>query len=265
VKDRAFTGKDVKEAVRTAAMTLGIDEANLRYFVLDPGGEGRFGGDPNPARIAVLMDAPTGPKAAGSPDKSPAPTRSPDKSLAPQAAPRPRDLPPPAPEADDEDLDDDDLEVALARVMATLGEEAGFELRATLEEDADAVTLRLESSEPGFFLGKDGEGAPMKALEHVLHRMFASDVAPLKLRVEMAGYRDARDQALQGMATELAAEVRRTGAPRETPPLNAYERRIVHMAAAVAGGVASKSEGEGAERRVVLHPAPDVSSGGEVY
>ena len=257
MKDRAFTGKDVKEAVRTAAMTLGIDEANLRYFVLDPGGEGRFGGEPNPARIAVLMDAPTGPKAAGSPDKSPAPKA---------VAPAPRDVPPPAAAVeDDEDPDDDDLEVALARVMTTLGEEAGFELRATLEEDADAVTLRLESSEPGFFLGKDGEGAPMKALEHVLHRMFASDVAPLKLRVEMAGYRDARDQALHGMATELAAEVRRTGAPRETPPLNAYERRIVHMAAAVAGGVASKSEGEGAERRVVLHPAPDVSSGGEVY
>jgi spoIIIJ-associated protein len=258
VKDRAFTGKDVKEAVRTAAMTLGIDEANLRYFVLDPGGEGRFGGEPNPARIAVLMDAPTGPKAAGSPDKSPAPKA---------AAPPPRDVPPPAAaaDADDDDPGDDDLEVALARVMTTLGEEAGFELRATLEEDADAVTLRLDSSEPGFFLGKDGEGAPMKALEHVLHRMFASDVAPLKLRVEMAGYRDARDQALHGMATELAAEVRRTGAPRETPPLNAYERRIVHMAAAVAGGVASKSEGEGAERRVVLHPAPDVSSGGEVY
>ena len=74
MKDRAFTGKDVKEAVRTAAMTLGIDEANLRYFVLDPGGEGRFGGEPNPARIAVLMDAPTGPKAAGSPGRRPSPT-----------------------------------------------------------------------------------------------------------------------------------------------------------------------------------------------
>ena len=149
--------------------------------------------------------------------------------------------------------------------MAALGEAAGFDLRAVLEEDREAVTLRLEASDPDFFLGKDGEGAAMKALEHVLHRMFAADVAPLKLRVEMSGYREARDLALQAMASALAAEVRRIGAPRETPALNAYERRIVHMAAAVAGGVASKSEGEGAERRVVLHPAPEASPGGEVH
>ena len=253
MKDRAFTGKDVADAVRTAALTLGLDEAQLRYFVLDPGGEGRFGGEPSPARIAVLMDAPTGPKPVAKAPTGPAP-----------ATPRPREVPLPVPDEDDDALDDD-LEVALARVMAVLGEEAGFELKAALDEDDEAVTLRLESSEPGFFLGKDGEGAPMKALEHVLHRMFAGDVAPLKLRVEMAGYREARDQSLQSMANALAADVRRSGSPRETPALNAYERRIVHMAAAVAGGVVSKSEGEGAERRVVLHPAPEVSPGGEVF
>ena len=251
MKDRAFTGKDVADAVRTAALTLGVAEAELRYFVLDPGGEARFGGEKDPARIAVLMDAPTGPRPKGSAESKP-----PVKGPAPAA--------PVAGLADEDDLDDD-LEVALSRVMAALAEAAGFELRAALEEDEAAVTLRLESSEPGFFLGKDGEGAPMKALEHVLHRMFAADVAPLKLRVEMAGYRDARDLALRDMATTLAAEVRRHQAPRETPALNAYERRIVHMAAAVAGGVASKSEGEGAERRVVLHPAPETSPGGEIH
>ena len=255
MKDRAFTGKDVAEAVRTAALTLGIEEAELRYFVLDPGGEGRFGGEPNPARIAVLMDAPTGPRPPASAE---------GRSRPPAPAPS-REAPKPLVEADD-DLDpDDDLEAALSRVMAALGEAAGFDLRAVLEEDREAVTLRLEASDPDFFLGKDGEGAAMKALEHVLHRMFAADVAPLKLRVEMSGYREARDLALQAMASALAAEVRRIGAPRETPALNAYERRIVHMAAAVAGGVASKSEGEGAERRVVLHPAPEASPGGEVH
>lgn len=251
MKDRAFTGKDVADAVRTASLTLGIKEADLRYFVLDSGGEGRFGGEPSPARIAVLMDAPTGAK-----PEAPRPTPS-----RPAAAPAVVEVPP----ADDEEDLDDDLEAALSRVMAALGAEAGLELQAILEEDTEAVTLRLETSDPGFFLGKDGEGAPMKALEHILHRMFAADVAPLKLRVEMAGYREARDLALRNLAGALAAEARRTGTPQETPALNAYERRIVHMAAAVAGGVVSKSEGEGAERRVVLHPAPEAPLGGEVH
>ena len=257
MKDRAFTGKDVAEAVRTAALTLGLEEAELRYFVLDPGGEGRFGGEPSPARIAVLMDAPTGPRSAAHAGGA--------KSSRPSPPPLRRQEPQAGPEADADPEEGDDLEVALSRVMAALGEAAGLELRATLEEDREAVTLRLLASEPGFFLGKDKEGVPMKALEHILHRMFAADVAPLKLRVEMGGYREARDEALRAMARALAAEVRRLGTPRETAALNAYERRIVHMAAAVAGGVASKSEGEGAERRVVLHPAPEVSPGGEVH
>ncbi len=252
MRDRAFTGRDVAEAVRTAALTLGLEETELRYFVLDPGHEGLFGGEPSPARIAVLMEAPSG---------------APRRAASPEQTPRLPEGPPAAEAWSDGDAEEpgDDLETALHRVMAALGEAAGLELRAAVEDDRDAVTLRLHTSEAAFFLGKDGEGAPFRALEHLLHRMFAPDVAPLKLRIEMDGYREARDGSLRTLAENLAAEVRRDGAPRETPPLNAYERRIVHMAAAVAGGVASKSEGEGADRRVVLHPAPDIPPGGEVH
>jgi spoIIIJ-associated protein len=252
VKDRAFTGRDVAEAVRTAALTLGLEEGELRYFVLDPGRAGVFGGESSPARIAVLMDAPSGPpRRPASPEPTP---------VSREASPPDEASPDGVPEEPGEDL-----ETALSRVMVALGEAAGLAIEASVEDSRDAVTLRLHTSEAGFFLGADGEGAPFKALEHLLHRMFAPDVAPLKLRVEMDGYREAREASLRTMAESLAAEVRRDGAPRETPALNAYERRIVHMAAAAAGGVASKSEGEGAERRVVLHPAPEASPGGEVH
>ena len=37
------------------------------------------------------------------------------------------------------------------------------------------------------------------------------------------------------------------------------------MAAATAGGVVTQSEGEGAERRVVLRPAIDAGPGSEVF
>jgi predicted RNA-binding protein Jag len=59
VKDRAFTGRDVADAVKTAAATLGLPEDRLRYFVLEPGRPGAFGVAPSPARIAVLMEAGT--------------------------------------------------------------------------------------------------------------------------------------------------------------------------------------------------------------
>jgi spoIIIJ-associated protein len=165
----------------------------------------------------------------------------------------------------DDDPVGDDLETRLRRVTLAIGEAVGIELLGAVEEDRETVTLRLRSSEKGFFLGPEGDGAPLRALEHLLHRMFAPDVHPLKLRVELDGYREARDEALRSRALRLFEEVKRTGSPRETEPLNAYERRIVHLAAAAAGGVVSRSVGEGSDRRVVISPAEDPGPLGEVH
>ena len=59
--------------------------------------------------------------------------------------------------------------------------------------------------------------------------------------------------------------MKRTGSPRETEALNAYERRIVHLAVAAAGGVSSRSQGEGSDRRVVISRAEDQGPLGEVH
>jgi spoIIIJ-associated protein len=245
VKDRAFTGRDVAEAVRVAAETLGLPEAKLRYFVLDPGRPGAFGVAPTGARIAVLMEA------------GPVETR---RAAAPAAAASDVVYGP-----GDDDSAGDDLETRLRRVTRVIGESTALELSGTVEEEREAVTLRLRSSETAFFLGPEGDGAPLRALEHLLHRMFAPDVHPLKLRVELDGYRDARDEALRSRALQLVDEVKRSGRPRETEPLNAYERRVVHLAAAAAGGVVSRSEGEGSDRRVVISRAEDPGPLGEVH
>jgi len=246
VKDRAFTGRDVAEAVRLAAETLGLPEDKLRYFVLDPGRPGGFGVAPTGARIAVLMEA--GPVETSRSTTPPAASPS-DDAYVPE----------------DDDPAGDDLETRLRRVTLAIGKATATLLSGTVEEERETVTLRLRSSETGFFLGPEGEGAPLRALEHLLHRMFAPDVYPLKLRVELDGYRDTRDEALRSRALRLVDEVKRTGSPRATEPLNAYERRIVHLAAAAGGGVVSRSEGEGSDRRVVISRAEDPGPLGEVH
>lgn len=246
MKDRAFTGRDVAEAVRLAAETLGLPEKNLRYFVLDPGRPGAFGVAPSEARIAVLMD------------DGPASTR--QHASAPAASPRgDRSV------SEDDDPVGDDLRTRLRRVTVAIAEATATELTSAIEEDREAVTLRLRAADTGFFLGPEADGAPLRALEHLLHRMFAPDVHPLKLRVELEGYREARDEVLRSLALRLVDEVKRTGSPRETEALNAYERRIVHLAVAAAGGVSSRSEGEGGDRRVVIRRAEDPGSLGEVH
>jgi spoIIIJ-associated protein len=80
--------------------------------------------------------------------------------------------------------------------------------------------------------------------------------------VECAGYREERDAWLAGRARELAAEVLREGRAHEMEPLNAYERRIVHIALSDQPGVRSVSVGSGSDRRLTIAPAAPGPAGG---
>ena len=67
--------------------------------------------------------------------------------------------------------------------------------------------------------------------------MFAPFLESRRLLLDYEGHREARDEALRQKALGLAEAVRADGTPRVTDPLNAYERRIVHMALAEEPGV----------------------------
>jgi spoIIIJ-associated protein len=54
---------------------------------------------------------------------------------------------------------------------------------------------------------------------------------------------------------EIAMRVSRTGRAETLEPMNPFLRKMVHTAVAEVDGVDSSSEGEGAERRVVISRA----------
>ncbi len=228
MKDRAFSGRDVKEAVAVAAVGLGLPAESLRYVVLEPGSAGGLGVKPSPARIAVLLDA-------SSPDaRASAPSR------------------PPAPNADPR--------AEVRGVLRALTEAGGLDVAVELSEDEGSLHVRLSGSDTGFFLGTDGEGVVLGALEYLLQRVFATAGGEEPLRLECAGFRDRRDEALTGKALALAAEVKRDGVARTTTPLNAYERRVIHVALSQVEGVVTYSVGEGSDRRVTVAPASPAGS-----
>jgi spoIIIJ-associated protein len=161
-------------------------------------------------------------------------------------------------EGEPEELfDDEDDPLALIREMVqALAETAGIEVSAEAVEEREAVVVRLDGPDRGFFFGEDGRGEVLRAFEHLLQRMFGPDLAPRPIRAECEGFRERRDAALAAEAQALAEVVRQEGRPRTMPPLNAYERRIVHVALTDASGIVTYSVGEGADRRVTIAPAP---------
>jgi spoIIIJ-associated protein len=224
MKDAIFTGRDVAEALEQAGRALGLSPDALRYVVLERGAAGALGMEGRPARIAVLLDA--GGRRAG-------------------AAAGPAARPGPPPEAADP--------VAGVRAtLARLAESARLALAAEVSEDARGVRVRLSGPAAKWLLEEDAEA--LHALDHVLQRSFARALAPRRLRLDCEGHGEQRDERLRALALGLAVEVRRDGRPRTTGALNAYERRVIHMALGEQADLRTYSTGEGGERRVTIAP-----------
>jgi spoIIIJ-associated protein len=140
----------------------------------------------------------------------------------------------------------------IGEIVRALGQASGLELRVEIREEGQDLELRL--SGPGRSLLLDRGARGFKALEHVIQRGFRRALAPGRLSLECEGYRERRDEELRSLAQELAAAVRQDGREHTAPPLNSYERRLVHLALTEEAGLETFSRGEGAKRRLVIAP-----------
>ena len=76
-----------------------------------------------------------------------------------------------------------------------------------------------------------------------------------RLRIDIAGYRERRREALTRFALKVAAEVKETGSSRMLEPMTSADRKIVHDSLTEVEGITTRSEGEDPRRRVVVEPA----------
>ncbi len=253
MKDLLFSGADVEEALASAAASLGLPMAELRYVVLEAGTAGGRGLKPTPARIAVFVQ-----------ENSPAGGPRGDRGERGERRERSERRDPARQESEE-----GDLRASLAALVRALAEAAGLEIAAEIEEEGEeALILKIVGKDADFFLGEDGRGETLLAFEHLLQRIHGHELFPLTLRVRCEGFRERRDLALGEEARRLAEAVRADGQSRTLPPLNAYERRIVHIALQDAPGVTTYSVGEGRDRRVTVAPktakdGDDAPGGGE--
>jgi spoIIIJ-associated protein len=141
------------------------------------------------------------------------------------------------------------------RIVQAVARAADVEVTVEVSSGDDAMRVHLSGPDRAFFLDNDAE--VLDALEHLLQRMFAPFLESRRLLLDCDGHREARDEALRQKALGLAAAVRADGTPRVTDPMNAYERRIVHVALADEPGITTYSVGEGAGRRVTIAPEGD--------
>lgn len=123
-----------------------------------------------------------------------------------------------------------------------------------VEEDKEGVImLQLETEEPGRLIGYHGE--TLAAFQLILALMAYQKTGEwTRVSVNIGDYRQRREESLTRLATSAAQKVKFSGQPQVLPPMSSAERRLIHLALAEDDEVATASEGEEGERRVIIKP-----------
>src|SRR5438876_162699 len=126
---------------------------------------------------------------------------------------------------------------------------AGFDLRASALESEAGCLLSIDGTDSGLLLNQGGE--LLDALQQILNQAYGRTL-PKGQRIvcDADNYRAARESELRAMADHAARQVRNTSAAFVFGPMDASERRVIHLSLAEEADLVTESVGEGSSRRL---------------
>lgn len=246
MKRQQFTGKTVAAAVAVAAQELRISEADLDYQVLEEASKGFLGFGAKDARIEVIL-----------PDTEPAPLASPE----PPADDRPQAASPAAAGPDEAALAASEASPSAGETAEDIGiaflapifDALSVSPRVQIEEDDEQITFSMYGDEVGILIGRRGD--TLNALQFLLSLAVNRRLNSHKrIILDCENYRQRRAETLQALAHRMADKARKTGRRVSLDPMNAAERRIVHLALENEPQVKAESYGEDPHRKIVIYP-----------
>jgi spoIIIJ-associated protein len=143
-----------------------------------------------------------------------------------------------------------DVQQQIASFLEDLTNAMGLSLRATTSETDGGLRVDLDGEGGEVLLRQRGEA--LNAIQHIVNTAFRRQLGDdRRVLVDCQHFRRDKDTELRQMALFLVDKARRTGVPQEIGPLNAYERRIVHMAVADENAT-SESIGDASVKTVII-------------
>jgi len=253
-----FKAKNVEKAIEKASKELNLPKKEIKYEVLSYGSSGIFGlaGTKN-AKIRIQL-----PKDSRPLELTPEISELPAISADGIADSEPSDafkL-----DADDtagkEKLEvgqvysfpEDPVEMGrdvLQRILDSITTDA----RISVAEDSERVFFNVNGGNAGILIGKRGQtlDAIQSIVEKAINKRRKNRARVL---VDIEGYLQTRKENLEKLAIRLAEKCKRISKPISLGEMNAYDRRIVHIALKDNPDVITRSRGEGPLRKLVIFP-----------
>lgn len=278
------TGRTLEEAKDQALDQLGVTEDEAEFEVLEEPKQGLFGRTRGEARVRARV-RPSRPRpkverkerkrtvrtagsssstipadeTADATDDAPATPKQPRRTAASTTPRAESSAQVRAPKADangaDDGADEVDEGAAAASFLEGLARALGVAGTATIVElDQNDLEVRLDGDELGVLVGPRGQ--TLTAVQD-LTRLVAQRSAGERrnrLRIDIAGYRERRTEALSKFTRQVADQVLSTGEAKALEPMSPADRKVVHDTANSIDGVRTVSEGEDSNRRVVILP-----------
>ena len=126
----------------------------------------------------------------------------------------------------------------------------GLALETQVESTQDGTRINLVGEGSEVLLARRGEG--LQALQHLVDSAFRKQLGDERLLIDCMDFRRGKDNELKAMAKFLAEKATTSGVEQSIGPLNAYERRLVHLAVAEVPGATSESIGDAAVKTVTI-------------
>lgn len=155
------------------------------------------------------------------------------------------------------DADVSEVERLADRLLGGLG----LDVRARAQDTEASIQVDLTGSDRDYLLSRRGEG--LGALQYLLNRIIYRGRKGKKIQVDCGGFRKMREEEIVEIALRSAEKAKARGEECLLSPLNPYERRLVHLALAEVGGVATRSVGDGFLKRIAIVPVAKSAPDGE--
>lgn len=213
-------GKTVEEAIEKACEILQASRDQLDVEVLSNPTSGFLGLGAKPAQIRVTLKAqPSGEVQMATPPAAPSGS---------------------AVETAKKTLED---------ILRLLDTPARVEVR---EED-DRVILNIQGDGSGLLIGRKGQ--TLDALEYLVNKIAHKDrEGEKRIVIDTENYRKRREESLIKLAHRLGEKVKKQGRPVTISPMNAHDRRIIHLALQNDPSLRTRSTGTGTFRRLIISP-----------
>lgn len=122
-----------------------------------------------------------------------------------------------------------------------------------LSEEREVIGVTLKSQDPQILIGQQGQ--TLFELQKLLKTLLNKKLGKVYyLSLDINDYKSSKIDYLESMVKELADEVAFTKIEKALPPMNSYERKIIHAKLSSREDIVSESQGDGTERHIIIKP-----------